>query len=69
MTALAPDSNSLTTPLAWADAAGVILGGNPALARWLGVSSRRLPGVPLAALEVDGEMLSARARRIRRNTA
>jgi two-component system nitrogen regulation sensor histidine kinase GlnL len=58
MTAPAPDSNSLTTPLAWADAAGVILGGNPALARWLGVSSRRLPGVPLAALEVDGEMLS-----------
>src|SRR4249919_4394833 len=58
MTAPAPDSNSLTTPLAWADAAGVILGANPALARWLGVSSRRLPGVPLAALEVDGEMLS-----------
>src|SRR4249919_437571 len=42
MTAPAPDSNSLTTPLAWADAAGVILGANP----------------PLAALEVDGEMLS-----------
>ncbi|MDR7100289.1 two-component system nitrogen regulation sensor histidine kinase GlnL [Lysobacter niabensis] len=58
MTAPAPDSNSLTTPLAWADAAGVILGANPALARWLGVSSRRLPGVPLAALEVDGEMLA-----------
>src|SRR4249919_3476431 len=58
MTAPAPDTNSLTTPLAWADAAGVILGANPALARWLGVSSRRLPGVPLAALEVDGEMLS-----------
>lgn len=58
MTATAPDSNSLTTPLAWANAAGVILGANPALARWLGVSSRRLPGVPLAALEVDGEMLS-----------
>ncbi|WP_457097140.1 two-component system sensor histidine kinase NtrB [Lysobacter sp. P5_B9] len=58
MTAPAPDSNSLTTPLAWANAAGVILGANPALARWLGVSSRRLPGVPLAALEVDGEMLS-----------
>ncbi|MFC5570885.1 nitrogen regulation protein NR(II) [Lysobacter yangpyeongensis] len=54
----APPLDQLTTPLGWADAAGVLLGGNAALARWLGVSSRRLPGVPLAALEVDGEMLA-----------
>lgn len=54
----APTLDTLVTPLAWTDAAGVLLGGNPALGRWLGVSSRRLPGVPLAALEVDGDMLA-----------
>ncbi|GAB3100595.1 ATP-binding protein [Lysobacter terrae] len=54
----APSLDLLITPLAWADAAGTILGGNLALARWLGVSGRRLPGVPLAALEVDGDMLA-----------
>lgn len=55
---LTPDFDSLVTPVAWADAEGVIVGGNLACARWLGVSPRRLPGVPLAALEVDGNMLA-----------
>ena len=54
----APTLDTLLTPLAWTDAAGVLLGGNLALGRWLGVSSRRFPGVPLAALEVDGDMLA-----------
>jgi two-component system nitrogen regulation sensor histidine kinase GlnL len=55
---VAPDLDALTTPLAWADAAGVVVGGTPAFGRWLGISHRRLPGVPLAALEVDGDMLA-----------
>jgi two-component system nitrogen regulation sensor histidine kinase GlnL len=41
----------LATPVAWADASGCLLGGNQAFASWLGVSARRLPGLPLAALE------------------
>ena len=53
-----PDLDALTTPVAWTDATGVLLGGNLACARWLGVSQRRLAGVPLAALEVDGDMLA-----------
>ena len=53
-----PDIAALETPVAWADAAGQLAGGNPAFARWLGVSARRLPGLPLAALEVDGDSLA-----------
>ena len=48
-----PPSESLATPLAWADGAGVLLGCNPAFASWLGVSARRLVGLSLA--EIDGE--------------
>lgn len=48
----------LATPVAWADADGRLVGGNPAFASWLGVSLRRLAGVPLAALEVEGEALA-----------
>jgi len=54
----APSFDALVTPLAWTDTAGAIIAGNPALARWLEVSSRRLPGLPLAALEVDGDGLT-----------
>ena len=53
-----PELDALTTPVAWTDASGTILGGNLACARWLGVSQRRLPGLPLAALEVDGDALA-----------
>ncbi|HSR66025.1 MAG TPA: histidine kinase dimerization/phospho-acceptor domain-containing protein, partial [Xanthomonadaceae bacterium] len=53
-----PDIDALGTPIAWASADGCLSGGNPAFARWLGVSARRLPGVPLAALEVDGDGLA-----------
>src|SRR5574339_359071 len=52
------DLDALTTPVAWTDANGTLIGGTPACARWLGVSQRRLPGVPLAALEVDGDALA-----------
>ncbi|OMP37526.1 PAS domain-containing sensor histidine kinase, partial [Stenotrophomonas sp. KAs 5-3] len=51
-----PSLDALGTPLAWAGADGCIAGCNPAFARWLGVSVRRLLGRPLAALEVQGEV-------------
>ena len=53
-----PDLDSLATPLAWADAGGTLLAANAAFARWLGVGVRRLPGLPLAALEADGDLLA-----------
>ena len=48
----------LSTAVAWADAGGTILGVNPAFARWMGVSARRLLGQPLAALEMDGDAMA-----------
>ena len=56
--AMAPLLDALTTPIAWAGPDGRIRGVNPAFARWLGVSSKRLTGVPLAALEANGESLA-----------
>lgn len=53
-----PATDVLRTAVAWADAAGQILGVNPAFARWLGVSARRLIGQPLAALEMDGDAMA-----------
>lgn len=50
--------DALATPVAWCDAEGRLLGGNPAFARWLGVGPRRLPGVPLAALEAEERRLA-----------
>ena len=60
MSAVLPpaDLDALTTPVAWADAGGQITGSNLAFGRWLGVSGRRLLGMPLAALEADGDGLS-----------
>src|SRR5690606_17209634 len=57
MSDLAP-LDALTTPVAWAGADGCLLGANVAFARWLGVGARRLPGLPLAALEADGDRLA-----------
>jgi two-component system nitrogen regulation sensor histidine kinase GlnL len=48
----------LTTPVAWAGADGRLAGANLAFGRWLGVGARRLPGLPLAALEADGSRLA-----------
>jgi two-component system nitrogen regulation sensor histidine kinase GlnL len=60
MSAMPPpaDLDALATPVAWADADGQITGCNLAFGRWLGVSGRRLLGMPLAALEADGDGLS-----------
>ncbi|QSX79080.1 two-component system sensor histidine kinase NtrB [Agrilutibacter solisilvae] len=60
----APGLDSLTTPIGWTDETGALAGSNTALARWLGVSARRLPGVPLAALEVDGDLLARALREL-----
>lgn len=48
----------LSTPLARADAGGLVESANLAFARWLGVSAKRLPGLPLAALEFEGAALA-----------
>jgi two-component system nitrogen regulation sensor histidine kinase GlnL len=53
-----PAFDALATPVATVDADGLLAAANPAFARWLGVSARRLPGLPLAALEVEGEALA-----------
>jgi len=52
-----PTLDEIATPLVWADAQGRILGSNHAFARWLGISARRLPGQPLAALEQGSQVL------------
>lgn len=57
MTSL-PSLETLGTPVAWTDRDGRVLGVNPAFARWLGVSQRRLQDQPLAALEVQGDALA-----------
>jgi two-component system nitrogen regulation sensor histidine kinase GlnL len=54
----APALDQLATPVLWLDAEGRIAGANPACARWLGVGLRRLPGLPLAALEAEGDALA-----------
>ena len=54
----APALDQLATPVLWLDADGRVAGANPACARWLGVSLRRLPGLPLAALEAEGDALA-----------
>ncbi len=46
--------DTLATPLARLDAAGLITGCNSAFGSWLGISPRRLQGTPLAGL--DGEL-------------
>ena len=61
----APALDQLATPVLWLKGDGRIAGANPACARWLGVSLRRLPGLPLAALEAEGDALARVKDRIR----
>ncbi|MGV8940779.1 MAG: two-component system sensor histidine kinase NtrB [Lysobacter sp.] len=53
MPAATPAVDTLTTPLAWLDPDGTLVGCNQAFARWLGVGRRRLLGWPLAALDAE----------------
>ena len=54
--ALPVEADALATPVARLGADARLQAANPAFARWLGVSARRLPGLPAAALEVDGDL-------------
>ena len=53
-----PSLDGLSTPIAWADADGVLLGANAAFASWLGISLRRLPGMSLSELDAEGGRLA-----------
>lgn len=48
----------LATPVAWIDIDGHVEGANLACAHWLGISGKRLVGLPLVALEVEGDALA-----------
>ena len=50
----------LSTPLLRLDAQGMVMFANTAMARWLGISRRRLAGLHAAALEREGNQLAAR---------
>jgi two-component system nitrogen regulation sensor histidine kinase GlnL len=56
--ALTPVHALLSTPVLAVGADGVVADANPACAQWLGVGVRRLPGLPLAALEFEGDALA-----------
>ena len=56
--ALATAHALLSTPVLAVDADGRVVEANPACAQWLGVSVRRLPGLPLSALEFEGDALA-----------
>ena len=58
MSPLSAPLDALATPIVWCDADGRLEGGNLAFSRWLGVSARRLPGLPMAALEMEGQRLA-----------
>jgi len=58
-----PELDVLTTPVAWSDEEGAIVGCNPAFSRWLGVGARRLMGWPLAGLDGgEGRLADAMGR-------
>lgn len=48
----------LATPVAWVAADGRVTGSNLAFAHWLGISGKRLLGLPVAALEFEGDALA-----------
>jgi two-component system, NtrC family, nitrogen regulation sensor histidine kinase GlnL len=49
---------TLATPVAWLSASGALTGCNQAFASWLGVSARRLLGMPFSELDVELGRLS-----------
>ena len=49
-----PATDALSTPVAWADTDGLILGLNPAFARWLGGPLQAQVEARLAMLEGSG---------------
>ncbi|MFN3311363.1 MAG: two-component system sensor histidine kinase NtrB [Thermomonas sp.] len=55
--------DALGTPLMRLDTRGAVMFANLAMARWLGVSTRRLLGLHVATLEHDGPQLAERLRR------
>lgn len=58
-----PELDVLTTPVAWSDEEGAIVGCNAAFSRWLGVGARRLMGWPLAGLDGgEGRLADAMGR-------
>lgn len=58
---LDPAYDLLSTPLARIDADGRVTSVNLAFAHWLGVSAKRLHGLPLSSLEFEGDALSRTA--------
>ena len=56
--AVHPSLHALSTPVAAVDGSGLIVDCNPAFSRWLGVSTRRLQGLPLAELDVESGRLA-----------
>src|SRR6476661_11156587 len=50
--------HALSTPVSVVDADGRVVAANQAFARWLGVGGRRLVGLPLVSLEVEGDALA-----------
>jgi two-component system nitrogen regulation sensor histidine kinase GlnL len=54
---LDPAYDLLSTPLARIGAGGRVESVNLAFAQWLGVSAKRLPGLPLSSLEFEGDAL------------
>ena len=59
--ALDPAFDQLGTPVLAISPAGMVEAGNVASGQWLGVSLRRLRGLPLAALEAQGDALARAA--------
>src|SRR5580658_2842554 len=60
----APTLEALVTPVAWTDREGRILGCNPAFARWLGVSARRLDAQSIASLDAEEVRLTEQVARL-----
>ena len=50
--------DDLATPVALLDAGATVVHCNSAFASWLGVSARRFQGLPLAALDAEGDRLA-----------